>query len=121
MELFNELNEENFVLFASRHYNNHQCVDVEEFYEDLQRFKYLKRLFSRNDQGDLQERLILNHLIVIYNVFGINAGNKMSFYKVDEKHWPALKTFLVYLNYLPENEYVDVPLDPVIIETLRKL
>lgn len=121
MELFNELNEDNFVLFASRNYNNHQCTEIEEFYEDLQRFKYLKRLFSRYTQGDLQERLILNHLIVIYNVFGIKAANKMAFYKVEEKHWPALKTFLIYLNYLPEDKHVDVPLDEVIVEKLRTL
>lgn len=121
MQLFDELNNDNFVLYASRHYNNKQCLDVEEFYEDLQRFKYLKRLFSRYDQGDLQERLILNHLIVLYNVFGIKPSNKMVFYKVNEKHWPSLKTFLVFLNFLPEEEYVDVPLDQSIIEKLRKL
>jgi len=121
MQLFNELNNDNFVLFASRHYNNNQCTDIEEFYEDLQRFKYLKRLFSRYEQGDLQERLILNHLIVIYNVFGIEAANKMVFYKIEEKHYSALKPFLVYLNYIKENDYVDVPLDQIIVDKLRKL
>ena len=121
MQLFDELNSDNFVLFASRHYTNNQCVDVEEFYEDLQRFKYLKRLFSRYEQGDLQERLILNHLIILYNVFGIKPANKMVFYKISKKHWPQLKTFLVFLNFLPEDEYVDVPLDQNIIEKLRKL
>ncbi len=121
MQLFDELNNDNFVLFASRHYNNNQCTDIEEFYEDLQRFKYLKRLLSRYDQGDLQERLILNHLIIIYNVFGIQAANKMVFYKIDQKQWPQLKTFLVFLNYLPEDEYIDVPLDPKIVEVLRKI
>jgi len=121
MQLFNELNNDNFVLFASRHYNNNQCTDIEEFYEDLQRFKYLKRLFSRYEQGDLQERLILNHLIVVYNVFGIEAANKMVFYKIEEKHYPALKPFLIYLNYIKENDYIDVPLDQNIVDKLRKL
>ena len=121
MQLFNELNNDNFVLFASRNYNNNQCTDIEEFYEDLQRFKYLKRLFSRYEQGDLQERLILNHLIVLYNVFGIAPCNKMMFYKIDEKHWSILKTFLVFLNYLPEGEYVEVSLDQNIVEKLRDL
>ena len=121
MQLFNELNNDNFVLFASRHYNNNQCTDVEEFYEDLQRFKYLKRLFSRYEQGDLQERLILNHLIVVYNVFGIEAANKMVFYKIEEKHYSALKPFLIYLNYIKENDYIDVPLDQNIVDKLRKL
>jgi len=121
MQLFDELNNDNFVLFASRHYNNNQCTDVEEFYEDLQRFKYLKRLLSRYEQGDLQERLILNHLIVIHNVFGIEPANKMVFYKVENRHWPALKTFLIYLNYLKEDKYVEVPLDETIVERLRDL
>jgi len=121
MQLFDELNSDNFVLFASRHYNNKQCTDVEEFYEDLQRFKYLKRLLSRNDQGDCQIRLILNHIIVLYNVFGIEAANKMMFYKVEEKHWSCLKTFLVFLNYLPEDELVEIPLDDKIVDELRKI
>jgi len=121
MQLFNELNNDNFVLFASRHYNNNQCTDIEEFYEDLQRFKYLKRLFSRYERGDLQERLILNHLIVVYNVFGIEAANKMVFYKIEEKHYSALKPFLIYLNYIKENDYIDVPLDQNIVDKLRKL
>ena len=76
MHLFDELNEENFVLFASRNYNNPQCTSIDEFNDDLLRFKYLKRLFKRYiKDGDLQERLILNHLVVLYNVFGITAAN----------------------------------------------
>lgn len=121
MQLFDTLTTDNFMLFASKFYNNPQCTEVEEFYEDLQRFKYLKRLFRRYQQGDLQERLILNHLIVIYNVFGVKAANKMMFFKIEKEHWPALKTFLVFLNYLPEDEYIDVPLDQNIIEVLRKI
>jgi len=81
--LFDELNEDNFILFASRHYDNPQCLSVDEFYNDVQRFKYLKRLFRRYTQNsDLQERLILNHLVVLYNVFGIRAANRMMFYKM---------------------------------------
>ena len=86
----------------------------------MQRFKYLKRLFKRySTAGDLQERLILNHLIIIQNVFGIDAAIKMLFFKVEEQHWPALKTFLVYLNYLREDLYIDVPLDVNIVRVLR--
>ena len=93
MKLFDELNEENFILFASKHYNNPRCLDIEEFYEDLARIKYLKRLLRRYQQtGIIQERLILNHIIIIYNVFGISAANKMLFYKVEPELWPALKT-----------------------------
>lgn len=94
----------------------------EEFEEDLQRFKYLKRLFNRYEvNGELCERLILNHLIVLYNVFSIKAANHMMFYKIEKKNWPVLKTFLVYLNFLPEEQYIEVPLDQKIVETLRKI
>ena len=122
MQLFNELNEDNFVLFASRHYDNPQCMSVEEFYHDLQRFKYLKRLLRRYvDNNDLQERLILNHLVVIYNVFGIEPANKMMKYKMDDEYWPPLKTFLIYLNYIKETDLIDVPLDQTVINRLRNL
>ena len=122
MKSFEELNNKNFVLFAAKNYNNSQCMTQEEFEDDLQRFKYIKRLFNRYEvNGELSERLILNHLIVLYNVFGIKAANHMMFYKIEEKNWPILKTFLVYLNYLPEDQYVDVPLDPKIVEALRKI
>jgi hypothetical protein len=122
MHLFDELTDENFQLFASRHYNNPQCTSLEEFNEDLLRFKYLKRLFKRYlKNGDLQERLILNHIIVLYNVFGITAANKMMFYKMEDEYWPMLKTFLVFLNFLKESELVAVPLDQHIVTVLRNL
>jgi len=121
MKLFDELDNDNFIAFATRYYNNPQAIDMEEFNEDIQRFKYLKRLLGRYTNGDLQERLILNHIIVIYNVFGIKAATKMMFFKIDEHHWPVIKTFLVFLNYLSEDEYVDVPLDENIVEVLRKI
>lgn len=122
MKLFDELNEDNFILFASKNYNNPQCLDIEEFEDDLARFKYVKRLLRRyNQNGELQERLILNHLIVIGNVFGIPAANKMLFYKIEKELWPALKTFLIFLNYLPENEKVEIPLDQNIVKVLRTI
>jgi len=122
MQLFDELNEENFVLFASRNYDNPQCMSVEEFYHDLHRFKYLKRLFKRYTQNDdLQERLILNHMVVLYNVFGIEAANRMMFYRMEHEYWPMIKTFLIFLNYLTEQELIEVPLDQTIVDRLRKL
>ena len=122
MKSFEELNSKNFMLFAAKSYDNPQCMTEEEFQEDLQRFKYLKRLFNRYEtNGELSERLILNHLIVLYNVFGIKEANHMMFYKIDQKNWSALKTFLVYLNYLPEDQHIEVPLDQKIIEVLRKI
>ena len=122
MKQFEKLDSKNFTLFAAKSYTNLQCMTQEEFEDDLQRFKYLKRLFNRYDiSGELSERLILNHLIVLYNVFGIKEANHMMFYKIEEKSWPALKTFLVYLNFLPEDQYIEIPLDQKIIEVLRKI
>jgi|TARA_B100000212_G_C27266656_1_gene486867 hypothetical protein len=122
MKVFDKLNRKNFKLYASQNYNNPECIDVNEFKEDLSRFKYVKRLLSRYEaHSDLQERLILNHLIVIYNCFGIEASNRMLWYKIDENHWHYIKPFLVFLHYLPEDEKVDVPMDPYIVEVLRKL
>jgi hypothetical protein len=122
MQLFDELNENNFVLFASRHYDNPQCMSVEEFHHDLQRFKYLKRLLRRYTQNDdLQERLILNHIVVLYNVFGIGPANKMMFYRMEQEYWSAIKTFLIFLNFLRDDELVEVPLDQTIVERLRNL
>jgi len=122
MKLFDELSEENFELFAAKHYNNPQCVDISEFHEDLARYKYVKRLLRKYHQtGEIQERLVLNHLIVIYNMFGIQAANRMSFYRIEEELWPALKTFLVFLNFLPEDEKVEIPIDLKIADILRKI
>ena len=122
MKVFDKLNRKNFKLYASQHYNNPECVDINEFREDVNRFKYVKRLLSRYEaHNDLQERLILNHLIVIYNVFGIKAANRMLWYKIDENHWHYIKPFLVFLHYLPENEKVEVPMDPYIVGVLRNL
>lgn len=122
MKLFEELNDSNFNIFAAHNYNNPHCVDVEEFYDDLNRFKYLKRLLGRYQQsGDLQERLILNHLIVLYNVFGIIPANRMIEYKIDSSHMPVLKPFLVFLHYVKEDEMVEIPMDPIVVERLRNL
>jgi hypothetical protein len=122
MKIFDTLNRRNFELFAAQNYNNPECLDVEEFKEDLARFKYLKRLLRRYElTEDLQVRLILNHIIVIYNVFGIESANRMIWYKIEPEHWTYIKPFLVFLNYLPVDEKVDIPLDPLIVDTLRKI
>ena len=122
MKIFEELSDDNWMMYASKYYRNVQCTSVEEFYDDLQRFKYLKRLFKRYlNNDDLQERLILNHIIVLNNVFGIEETNKMLFYKIDKDQWPILKTFLVYLNFLSEDAYVEIPLDQNIIKVLRAI
>jgi hypothetical protein len=127
--IFKHLNDENFTLFAVKNYDNPQCSSMQEFQEDLTRIIYLKRLFKKYKRsGELRDRLILNHLITFYNVFGIEAGNRMLFYKMDSDLMPLLKTFLVYLNYLSETtkeiegiDIISIPLDPTIIPKLRNI
>ena len=104
------LTESTFLLYASKHYDNPQCTDISEFEEDLKRFQYLRKLFGRYRQdNELKERLILNHLIIIYNVFGPEATN-MLFMKLHEFH-DCLKPFVEYLNYMPQTiQYEDVSL-----------
>ena len=126
-----ELNEENFIMYAIKHYDNPNCKGMAEFLDDLKRFKYLKRLLRKyNATKDLKERLILNHIIIIYNLFGSEAATKMLFYKIEKKFWSQLKTFLVFLNYMPLKIIVskgvevlesDIPLDENILEILRKI
>ena len=100
MKLFDELNRENFELFAAKHYDNPCCLTADEFYDDIAKFKYIIRLLRKyRDTGNLQERLILNHMIIIYNVFGEN-GTHMLFMKLPEYH-EYLKPFCEYLNYMP--------------------
>lgn len=126
-----ELNEDNFLIYAIKHYDNPHCKGMDEFMDDLKRFKYLKRLFRKYNTGkDLKERLILNHIIVIYNLFGPEAATKMLFYKIEQKFWSQLKTFLVFLNFMPlevivskgiEIKETDIPLDDDIIRVLREI
>jgi hypothetical protein len=126
-----ELNDDNFVMYAIKHYDNKNCTGLTEFYDDLNKFKYLKRLFKKfNDKGELRERLILNHIIVIYNLFGVEAATKMLFYKIEKQYWSQLKTFLVFLNFMPRLVIVskeihikdsDINIDESILETLKNL
>jgi hypothetical protein len=127
--IFKSLNDENFTLYAVKNYDNPQCHSMQEFEEDLTRIIYLKRLFRKYKRsGELRDRLILNHLITFYNVFGIDAATRMLFYKMDTDLLPLLKTFLVYLHYLPETtkvvegiDIVAIALEPEIIPKLRNI
>jgi hypothetical protein len=96
------LSPESFILYATQTYNNPTCTGIEEFYEDLQKIKYVKRLLIRYKRGgDLKERLILNHIITLQNVFGAEACSRMLFYKISKDLHSILKSFLQYLHYLP--------------------
>jgi len=121
-----KLNEENYLMFAMKHYNNPQCKNIEEFHEDMNRIKYLKRLFRKyKTSGILRERLILNHLIIFTNVFGVEAASRLLFSRIEEDLHIYLKTFLVFLNTLPEEipetDLVLIPLDRRIIAKLREI
>lgn len=119
---------DNFLLYAAQNYNNPSCISLREFEGDLKRFKYIKRLLKRYKKtGLMSERLVLNHLILLHNVFNESLLN-MLFLKFDEEYWPQIKTFLVFLNYLPDNFQINkivnesiIPLDASIIEKLRKI
>ena len=118
----NELTEDNLFLYAAKHYYNPQFSDIEEFYEDLKRFKYIKRLTNRYiENGELTERLILNHLIVVFNAFGIEAGLNILQLKLEDKHWPVIKPFLIFLKYITNDQLVDVSMDKTVVEALRKI
>lgn len=122
MKLFDELSEDNFMLYAVRQYYKPNCIDAEEFHNDLKRFMYLKRLFYRyKNTGDISERLILNHLIVLFNVFDINPTLKMLEYQIEDKYWSALKPFLIFLNYIRNDQYTDITMDHNVIDKLRKI
>lgn len=100
--IFNELNEDNFLLFAIKNYENPQAVTKEDFEKDLNHFKYIKRLLRRyKKSGELKTHLILNHFIILYNIFG-EATTPMLFFKIEKDLWDSLKSFIVFLNKLPE-------------------
>lgn len=126
---FKTLDKKNFILFCIKHYNNPHCLGIDEFNDDMSRIKYIRKLFTRYKQnGDLKERLILNHIVILNNVFGPDALNKILFFKLHD-YMTYLKPFLIYLNVLPETVNIgsdiiycdDIPLDSTIVEALRSL
>jgi len=122
MDLFDELNDDNFVLYAARNYHSPKVIDAEEFYEDLNRFKYVKRLINKyNQSSELSERLLLNHFVIIFNVFGIQSGLKMLEYKIGLDNWHIVKPFLIYLKIIHNYEYADQEMDSQVVEALRKI
>lgn len=117
-----ELTDENLLLYAAKQYYNPKYIDIEEFNEDLKRFKYVKRLLNRYEEtGKISERLVLNHLVVIFNVFGYEAGLKIFELKLDRKQWSSLKPFLIFLKAITNDQYTKIVMDPVIVDALRKI
>ena len=109
-------------MFAMKHYDNPSCVDEAEFLDDLKRFRYLKRLFRKYDtSGELKLRLIINHIIILSNVFGVDATTTLLFFKIERNHWSVLKTFLVYLQFMPENDFIEVPINHQVMGQLGQI
>ena len=101
--MFDDLNKDNFILYAMKFYENPQCLSEQDFHDDLKIIKYLKRLLNRYHLGgELKERLILNHLITLGNVFPVEVLSRILFLKISQKYWTYLKTFLIHLEYMPE-------------------
>ena len=120
--MFENLSNENIMMFALKHYDNPQCEGEKEFHDDMKRFKYIKRLLRKyKDHGVLKERLILNHIIVLNNVFGPDACSTLLLFKIEQEHWPQVKSFLSFLGILPEKEMGGVHEDLYVSGVLRKL
>jgi len=122
--IFNELNEDNFLIFAIKNYENPQAVTKEDFDKDLNHFRYIKRLLRRyKNEGDLKTHLLINHFIVLYNIFG-DAATPMLFYKIEKELWSSMKTFILFLNKLPEYPkcYIhNIPIDLYCLSELQKI
>lgn len=116
-----ELTNKNFLVYAMKAYQNPHCMDLEEFTEDIKRIKYIKRLLKKyHETGQLRCRLIVNHMVVLYNVFGAEATKNMLFLKTDTETHSTLKTFLLYLNYIREDEKTNIALDQKAVHELRE-
>ncbi len=122
--LFDHLNEDNLLLFAIKNYENPQAVTKEDFDKDLNHFKYIKRLLKRyKNTGQLKTHLLLNHFIILYNIFG-EATTPMLFHKIEEDLWPSMKTFIMFLGKLPDypkSKIHDIQVDLVCLSELYKI
>ena len=120
--MYEKITPENVLMFAIRNYTNPHCEGEKEFEDDLKRFKYIKRLLRKYyDTEILKERLLLNHIIVLHNVFGSDACATLLLFKIQEEYWPALKSFLLFLNILKENELEYIKKDERVYKVLKEL
>ena len=120
--MFKEITKDNWLLYAQQNYDNPTLEKDKEFYDDIKRFKYLKRLFRRYKLiGEIKVRLIVNHIIVLQNVFGVEAACILLLYKIDEQYWPILKTVLKHLDYIYPHDLNEVEIDENIKKLLEEL
>ena len=120
--MYEKITTENVMMFAIKHYDNPQCEGEKEFHDDMKRFKYIKRLLRKyKDSGILKERLLLNHIIILNNLFGPEACVTLLLFKIQQEYWETLKSFLLYLNMIRNDELNEVESNEEVLEALRKI
>ena len=120
--MYETITNDNVMMFAIKHYDNPQCEGEKEFHDDMKRFKYIKRLLRKyKETGVLKERLLLNHIIILKNLFGPEACVTLLLFKIQREHWEILKSFLLFLNILRNDEISEVEENTEVLEILRKL
>ncbi len=120
--MYEKITSENVVMFAIKHYDNPQCEGEKEFHDDMKRFKYIKRLFKKYSLGgQLKERLLLNHIIILRNLFGTEACVTLLLFRTQQEYLGVLKSFLIFLNMIREDELTDIESDNYVLEALRIL
>ena len=120
--MYEKITLDNVIMFAIKHYDNPQCEGEKEFYDDMKRFKYIKRLLRKHkDTGVLKERLLLNHIIVLNNLFGAEACVTLLLFKIQGEYWETLKSFLLFLNMIRDDELKNIKEDNKVLEILGKL
>ena len=120
--MFDKITKKNWLFYAIKNYNVPNLDSEQEFYEDVKRFKYLKRLFRKyKTTGELKTRLVLNHIIVLTNVFGNEASATLLLFKIEQEYWAILKTFLVFLNTIKDEELPNVQISKNLLNNLEKI
>ena len=120
--MYETITNDNVMMFAIKHYDNPQCEGEKEFHDDMKRFKYIKRLLRKyKETGVLKERLLLNHIIILNNLFGPEACVTLLLFKIQQEYWGTLKSFLLYLNMIRNDELNEVESNEEVLEALRKI
>ena len=120
--MYEKITADNVMMFAIKHYDNPQCEGEKEFHDDMKRFKYIKRLLRKyKETGIFKERLLLNHIIILNNLFGPEACVTLLLFKIQREYWETLKSFLLYLNMIREDELNFINENINVLKILRKL